>query len=78
MVQIHKTHTHTHLQCVFVVLGVQHRGHCGEGDAWFDLRGHQGAGQLGTEESRLLDLKTGHLFSEELEYFHDTFLSMIL
>lgn len=45
--------SNTDLQCVFVVLGVQHCRHCGKRDAGFDLRGHQRAGQLGTEESHV-------------------------
>lgn len=49
--QIQKTYTH--LQCVFVVLGMQHCRHCCQGDARFNLRGHQGVGQLGIEESDL-------------------------
>lgn len=44
------TDTHAHLQRVFVVFGVQDCRHCCEGDARFNLRGHQGVGQLGTQE----------------------------
>lgn len=50
-----------HLQCVLVVLGVKNCRHSCHGDAGFNLRGHQGVGQLGTEQS---DMETGHLLSD--------------
>jgi hypothetical protein len=42
-----------HHQRVLVVLGLQHPGDGCHGDARFDLRGHQGLGQLPTTEFSL-------------------------
>ncbi len=73
----HKFTRHTHLQCVFVVLGVQHGRHRCQGDARFNLRGHQGVGQLGVEESYFRVENWTPVLRQELEYFHNIFLFLM-